>query len=198
MLILCLESPAQRRGGFIWRPPPVSPRVPVPSIPSHGVRPANGKASRFRGTGQNSIIAYPIPYPVYVGGDDASDDSQSGAESESPETPDPRQFLPLLPPRQIPLAVRTDAQPEPSATTTPPPATQGCPATDNNVDRVQFFIVLKDHWVHVAVAYWVENGTVHYITPEGSHNQVSIGLVDRQVSAKLNAGNAVKFVLPGK
>jgi len=65
-------------------------------------------------------------------------------------------------------------------------------------DQVMFFIALKDSSVYTAVAYWVEDGTLHYITPQGKHNQVSLGLVDRQTSAKLNAGRKVEFHLPAQ
>ncbi len=64
--------------------------------------------------------------------------------------------------------------------------------------QVMFFIALKDSSVYTAVAYWVEDGTLHYITPQGKHNQVSIALVDRQTSAKLNAGGKVEFHLPAQ
>jgi hypothetical protein len=49
-----------------------------------------------------------------------------------------------------------------------------------------WFIALKDGWVYTASEYWVENGTLHYLTKGGKHNQVSLELVDRQTSAKLN------------
>jgi hypothetical protein len=61
---------------------------------------------------------------------------------------------------------------------------------------VQFFIALKNSWVYTAVAYWVQGETLHYISSLGSHNMVSLDLVDREVSAKLNAGRRVEFVLP--
>ena len=61
---------------------------------------------------------------------------------------------------------------------------------------MEFFIALKDGWVTAAVAYWVREETLHYITPHGSHNMVSLDLVDRQRSTKLNEGGRVPFILP--
>jgi len=71
----------------------------------------------------------------------------------------------------------------------PPPA----PPSE---DQVIFLIALKDSSVYSAVAYWVEGETLHYVTPQGKHNQVSLDLVDRQVSDKLNQGRKVEFRLP--
>jgi hypothetical protein len=63
-------------------------------------------------------------------------------------------------------------------------------------DQILFFIALKDSSIYTAVAYWVEDGTLHYITPQGKQNQVSLALVDRQTSARLNEGRKVEFHLP--
>jgi hypothetical protein len=63
-------------------------------------------------------------------------------------------------------------------------------------DQVLFFIALKDSSVYTASAYWVEDGTLHYVTPQGRHNQVSLDLVDRGVSARLNGGRNIDFRLP--
>lgn len=63
-------------------------------------------------------------------------------------------------------------------------------------DRVMFMVALKDSSVYTAVAYWVEGETLHYITTQGDHNQVSLDLVDRATSDKLNRGRKVPFRLP--
>jgi len=57
-------------------------------------------------------------------------------------------------------------------------------------------IALSNGWVYAAMAYWVEGGTLHYVTPRGVHNQVSLELVDRKLSAKLNRPSHIEFVLP--
>jgi hypothetical protein len=61
---------------------------------------------------------------------------------------------------------------------------------------VQFFIALKDGWVTTAAAYWISERTLHYITPQGSHNMVSLELIDRPRSARLNEGGRTPFLLP--
>lgn len=80
----------------------------------------------------------------------------------------------------------------------PTPGHLGPAGAEERRDRAKFFIALKDHWIHTAVAYWVQGKTLHYITPSMSHNQVSVELVDPQLTARLNAGNPVNVVLPAK
>jgi len=91
--------------------------------------------------------------------------------------------MPLPPPPQMPA-------PEENCGPAPPLASED--------DRVLYFIALKDGWVYTAVAYWISTGTVHYITPEGIHNQVSLQLVDREALAKLNARRPVEFAFTPK
>jgi len=69
-------------------------------------------------------------------------------------------------------------------------------SSDDNDSRMLVWIALKDHFIDTAVAYWVEGTNLHYIKPDGSHNQISIGLVDRQISARLNAKGPGKLILP--
>ena len=55
---------------------------------------------------------------------------------------------------------------------------------------------MKDGWVYQARAFWVDKDTLHYITASGRHNQVSLGLVNRDISKRLNAKRADEFYLP--
>jgi hypothetical protein len=71
-------------------------------------------------------------------------------------------------------------------------------AEPNPGDQVMFFIALTDSSVYTALAYWVDGETLHYITPQGKHNQVSLALVDRDLSARLNQGHKVEFHLPAR
>ena len=59
-----------------------------------------------------------------------------------------------------------------------------------------FFIALNDGSVHTAIAYWVEASTLHYMTPEYIHNQVSLALVDQKTSVALNSNQSVPFAPP--
>jgi len=59
-----------------------------------------------------------------------------------------------------------------------------------------FLIAFKDHTIYAAMAYWVEGDTLHYVTGQSTHNQVSLDLVDRELSDRLNRERQVDFRLP--
>jgi hypothetical protein len=59
-----------------------------------------------------------------------------------------------------------------------------------------YLIAFKDHTIYAAVAYWVEDSTLHYVTNQNTHNQVSLDLVDRELSDRLNRERSVDFRLP--
>jgi hypothetical protein len=94
------------------------------------------------------------------------------------------------PPGRLPAIVQGRLQ-----DTEPVPTERACPQPERELP-VEFFIALKDGWVTGAVAYWIREETLHYITFQGSHNMVSLDLVDRQRSARLNEGGRVPFILP--
>ena len=71
------------------------------------------------------------------------------------------------------------------------------PRPEPSEDQPLFFIGLTDNSVYTAVAYWVEGGTLNYITPQGRHNQVSLALIDRETTARLNRGSKFQLHLPG-
>lgn len=61
-----------------------------------------------------------------------------------------------------------------------------------------YLIVYKDRSIHAALAYWVEGGTLHYVTTDNAHNQVSLDLVDVAASTKLNSDHNVPFSISGR
>jgi hypothetical protein len=66
------------------------------------------------------------------------------------------------------------------------------PASENPT----YLIAFKDHTIYAAVAYWLEDTTLHYVTNQNTHNQVSLDLVDRELSGRLNRERNVDFRLP--
>ena len=203
MLAIGFDAAAQRRG------PPAVGRMAVPTVTGQVAHPfgaaqpalpgygygAGGRPFGHRpsSTGAVGVIPYIVPVPAYVG-----DSYQQAA----PPVEDPSG---MVDPQPVPPAVIAGAPPynRPPPTTEGPPPNAGPPIGPERgctqpaqEDPVQFFIALKDGWVHVAVAYWVLQGTLHYLTPEGSHNRVSLEIVDREMSARLNDGGRVPFVLP--
>lgn len=61
-----------------------------------------------------------------------------------------------------------------------------------------YLIAFKDGTVYSCYAYWVEGGTMHYITTKYAHNRASVELVDAEVSRQLNDERSVEFELPSK
>jgi hypothetical protein len=61
---------------------------------------------------------------------------------------------------------------------------------------VIFLIAMKDHAIYPAIAYWVEDDTLNYITQQGVRNRVSLDLVDRAFSTQLNKERNIDFALP--
>ena len=59
-----------------------------------------------------------------------------------------------------------------------------------------YLIAFKDHTIYAALAYWVEGETLHYVTSQNTHNQVSLDLIDRDLSDRLNRERNVDFRLP--
>jgi hypothetical protein len=59
-----------------------------------------------------------------------------------------------------------------------------------------YLIAFKDHTIYAALAYWVEGDTLHYVTNQNTHNQVSLDLIDRELSTRFNRERNVDFHLP--
>ncbi len=76
------------------------------------------------------------------------------------------------------------------------PATGDDAAQSNPAPSVFFLIAMKDHTIYPAIAYWVEDDTLNYITQQGVRNRVSLGLVDRDFSTQLNRERSIDFALP--
>ena len=70
------------------------------------------------------------------------------------------------------------------------------PAQDpQSEERKSVLIAFKDHTIYAAFTYWLEGETLHYVTVHGTHNQVSLGLVDRELTERLNRERGVEFRL---
>jgi hypothetical protein len=70
------------------------------------------------------------------------------------------------------------------------------PETPVAEESPTFLIAFKDHTIYAALAYWVEGETLHYVTNQNTHNQVSLDLIDRELSERLNRERQVNFRLP--
>jgi hypothetical protein len=59
-----------------------------------------------------------------------------------------------------------------------------------------YLIAFKDHSIIQALGYWMEGGALHYVNVEHTLNQVSMDLIDRDLSQRLNDERGVQFKLP--
>ena len=158
------------------------------------VAPAAGR--RFHGGGSSVVyVPYAVGVPMY-------------AEPSGPPAPmyypQPQQaappvvinqyFVPETAARPMVREYTSDANggirvygPETSvAAETAPPASE----------NPTYLIAFKDHTIYAAIAYWLEDNTLHYVTNQNTHNQVSLDLVDRELSGRLNRERNVDFRLP--
>jgi hypothetical protein len=59
-----------------------------------------------------------------------------------------------------------------------------------------YLIAFKDHSIRAASAYWVDNATLHYVTPQNEQKQAPLDAVDRDFSMQLDRERRVQFSLP--
>jgi hypothetical protein len=74
----------------------------------------------------------------------------------------------------------------------PPPQRQ---ASDGD-QATLYLIAFKDHNIIQALGYWMEGATLHYVTVDHALNQVSLDLIDRDLSQRLNSERSIEFKLP--
>jgi hypothetical protein len=156
-----------------------------------------GQNNRRVPPGRGSSV---VVYPVYFGG---YYDSSYMAAQAPPDYQQQQPNITVVMPPQTPAPViinnyypgaTTD---NPNAQPTPQQAAEEAAAAS---EPSHYLIAYKDHTIYAAVAYWVEGDTLHYFTAGNTHNQVSLTLVDRDLTARLNkeAGVEVKLSAPSK
>ncbi len=161
-----------------------------------------------------------VPYPVYYGGYGygygtgyATDPSQGYAPGYGDQAPVVNSgSMPsvvinqnFVPPQSNPMvreygpsdgsgdqpsSLRMYQAPTPGQMTTP--AQQ--PA--NSDQATLYLIAFKDRTIVQALGYWMEGATLHYVTVDHDLNQVSLDLIDRDLSQRLNGERNVEFKLP--
>jgi hypothetical protein len=141
--------------------------------------------------------AYPIYVPV-----PSYDPSYYGGQQQQQAPPN---IVVVYPPQQTATPVMIDnpyaggpAQgPGPTTMYQPaaPPSQQtGDPAPSTEASH--YLIAFKDHTIYSAIAYWVDGDTLHYFTTGNTHNQVSLSLIDRALTQRLNKESGLEVRLP--
>jgi hypothetical protein len=167
-----------------------------------------------------------VPYPVYYGGYYGYDPSAYGAanapdygdagQPNGPGLPSVVINQNFVPPQANPQVREYTGPPQPQQTQPEQPqqpqqqsglklyeAPPSHPYADAAVQRASasdqptiYLIALRDHTVVQALGYWMEGNTLHYVSAEHTLNQVSIDLVDRDLSQRLNDERHLDFRLP--
>lgn len=176
----------------------------VPFAPRRAFHPAHGR----------SVI---VPYPVFVGGyngygyDQPQPQPYPGYQDQPPVVTNaapsvvinqnfiPERSTPAVrdynePPQQSSMKMYQAPPSHPYADAqeqTPAPA-----ASKKSDEATIYLLAFKDHNIVPALGYWMEGGTLHYVSVEHSLNQVSLDLVDRDLSQRLNDERGVEFKLP--
>lgn len=159
-----------------------------------------GAARRAPVTTGTGAVAVPYAYPVYVGSG-YTDGSYAGAGSYSTAPVTATSSLVVVyPPQPAPVIINQfgpGAMPPSGGDREPVSPYQ--PSTDRGDDQDSadhYLIALKDHTIYSVVAYWVDGDTLHYFTAGNVHNQASLSLVDRDLTARLNKESGQEVNLP--
>ena len=197
----------------------------IPSQPVRGgapvvnVRPGVGLANQFpvgggvqhqnlrrpigNGRGNRSVSPYVYAYPVFIGG--GYDNSYAPEEQAPPEAAPQQQpnVTVIYPPQQRARPVMIQPGPDgeyntmvrPPATMYDSPRPPANAAEPEPADSNRYLLAFKDHTIYSAVAYWVDGDTLHYFTTGNTHNQVSMSLIDRELTERLNRELGIDFKL---
>jgi hypothetical protein len=205
-----------RSFGNVVFPGTGGPRLNVPfsiSDPTFASRrtPAQNPGGRIpgRGTGngaanwrRSTVIVAPVP--VYVG---ASGPYVDGTGYETPYNAvqqQPNVTVIYNAPQPAPIVIQYGSNDSGSQQQTDTvsvyraPVTGGSNPEGQRIDEPStgYLFAFKDHTVYSAVAYWVDGDTLHYFTTANSHNQVSLSLVDRDLTERLNREKGSSVRLP--
>jgi hypothetical protein len=164
-----------------------------------GFRSNSGTGRGYRRANNSSIYAYPVfiggyGYPYGSGYGPAQPDQPAPADANGGNAPAPP-----------PVVINQYFGAPPAGEGPPPdPADSNfhyyqAPSNESAAapsDASYYLIAFKDHTIYSAVAYYTDGDTLHYFTSGNVHNQVSLSLVDRQLTEQLNRERNVAVRLP--
>jgi len=78
----------------------------------------------------------------------------------------------------------------------PGPAPSRPRVVNGSDEPTLYLIAFRDHSIVQALGYWMEGGTLHYVSVEHTLNQASIDLIDKTLTQRLNDERGVEFKLP--
>ncbi len=187
------------------------PRLIVPN-PNFNTRPGQNFQRRdfMSGRGSN-LVGIPYAYPVYVGGSGYDNSYMSPDGAAPPQQQQQPNILVIYPQQQQATPVIITLGPDGQYTTSSgqpnqpgfsppgayqPPVRPQMEDLSSTQEPAHYLIAFKDHTIYSAVAYWVDRDTLHYFTSGNVHNQVSLSLVDRDLTVQLNKESGLDVKLP--
>ncbi len=168
---------------------------------------ASPRNNRYGGA-RTPLYGYPYAYSVWV--PDYFDYLNSQAQSAAPYAsqygyapqygPAPDQSAVASGPQQPVIINQYFSAPGPPPVNPPVAQTSEPQAPGDPIGSPQnyYLIAYKNHAVYTALAYWVEDRTLHYVTTQNTHNQASLDLIDLPLTKSLNQRNDVPFTIPGQ
>ena len=148
--------------------------------PSHPGRASGSSHEKYARSRQINVYAAAVPVAAYV-------ENQPAPPPEVVEQP----LDPALDPNSYPNAAQPANDFTPRVVQAPAPTPQEWAMSEGRY----YLIAAKDHSVYTALAYWMEGGALHYVTPENAHSQITLDLLDLDLTKKLNAGRGLGFNL---
>jgi hypothetical protein len=199
-------SHPQRLGGTISGSIPYT-GVPRPIDRGIGGRPGYG--GPYGPGGRNRTVVVPYAVPVYAGGFGYADygmaPQQPNITVVVPQQPTPsviinQHYTPQEAANPVLRDYSSTELPESGvkvyeATPRKKEESRPAPARTSVQDQEPtiYLIALKDTTVRQAIGYWVDDSTLHYVTPKASINHISMDMVDRETTVRLNAERKLDF-----
>lgn len=178
------------------------------SRPLGGFGPTYNRGSYRNSYGRGPVFGYPYGYSVWAPDYYDYVDSQSQYGAPYGPYPDasygPPPAIAATPPQPVIINQYFGAPPPQQANAIPENApdagnnSTAAPGDPIGAPRNYYLIAYKNHAVYPALAYWVEDKTLHYVTTQNTHNQASLDLIDLDLTKTLNRQNDVPFSLPGR
>ena len=182
--------------------PNTKPGVGVISDPRFAGRLGATVSGYPANSGYGRAVAYvPYGYPVYVGGGYEQPQQPVMMYPQQQVAPAPQviinQNFISETARPVIREYSQDAGSDGIRIYEPPPP-RAVTAAPAEADQKIYLIAFKDHSIYSAMAYWVEGDTLHYVTTQGTHNQASLDMIDRDFTDRLNRERNVDLRLPRK
>ncbi len=162
-----------------------------------------GGAGRGYRDAPAAVFGYPLYMPGYFDAP-ASSDTIAPLAPPDPQQPNVTVIYPQQQPQDVrPIVIQiapdgsvkrenVDAAPQVYQ-----PAEAPAPSTASATDQQSYYLLaFKDHTIYSAVAYWFDGDTLHYFTKGDTHNQVSVSLIDRDLTERLNREMGIEFKMP--